>query len=130
MSSLITPGTYTLTCDITNPSPDRRVKRDWRAEPVIKAGTVFCVVTRCEGTDKEIQELREQDAWSFQSTTFGTDLYDLIALHLVPMTEVPSDYLARVDYYNAGTRLLDILHAAGKITMVDVEQALEKYKAQ
>jgi len=40
---VLKPGTYKLTRDIKNPKPDRRVKEDWRAHPVWKAGTEFLV---------------------------------------------------------------------------------------
>lgn len=40
---MLKPGTYVLPCDVTNPEPDRRHKRDWREFPVWKKGEEFVV---------------------------------------------------------------------------------------
>lgn len=37
------PGTYRLAIDVRNPCADRRKKSDWRAAPIIFAGTGFVV---------------------------------------------------------------------------------------
>ena len=40
---MLKPGTYRLARDVTNPSPDRRRTRDWRASPVWEKGEEFLV---------------------------------------------------------------------------------------
>lgn len=40
---MLKPGIYKLTQDVTNPNPDRRLRRDWRGLPVWSSGQEFLV---------------------------------------------------------------------------------------
>jgi hypothetical protein len=127
----IKPGTYRLTRDVINPHPDRRMRRDWRALPVVPAGTMFAVSLWCPGTDNETVELKAHSSvghdWSIGPSN---DLFDLIAPFLYPVEESPTDYLLRETYEHHAGRLLDILVTQGKLTLADVVEALEAYKAE
>src|SRR6185436_5857324 len=47
-------GFYRLTCDVDNPSPDRRQKHDWRALPTWKKDRRFVIVDHL-GDGPELQ---------------------------------------------------------------------------
>ena len=41
----LTDGLYVATCDVMNPHPDGRKRRDWTAEPLWRAGEQYTVRT-------------------------------------------------------------------------------------
>lgn len=53
------PGTYKLSRDVKNPTPDRRFKNDWRFRPEWKAGTEFLVVGKTHDmlTEEDVANL-------------------------------------------------------------------------
>lgn len=51
-----TEKTLVLTKDIWNPESDRRYKRDWRKEELLKKGTKFVVITEVYDISERIQE--------------------------------------------------------------------------
>lgn len=124
MAPKLEPGTYVLSQDVVNPTPDRRVKHDWRSLPVWKAGTVFAV-GKFALTDS--LEMYEQDAYHYRCFRDHAPEFGLLAPHLVPMNEAPSDYLKRSNWGTAAIDVLDRLAARGDITLEQVKTALQEW---
>ena len=128
-------GTYALTRDIENPKPGRHSNHDWRTMKLYRKG--FKVVVEHERFDK-FSALGDETFMSigapggFQGVCAHTrpDLFGLLVAHLEPVTEAPSDYLARVRWSHLQDVILDRLHAAGLFTMADVEKALQGVLAE
>lgn len=119
------PGTYRLTREVANPEPDRRQRYDWRALVTMEKGTLFVVETRHPG----VTVIRRQNG--SLSEPEGMPLFEAIAPYLEPVTERPTDLLARRGYvHNMRGHVLDRLFAAGKVTLADVESALNEIEAE
>ncbi len=117
-------GTFQLARTLENPKPNKRNGRDWTCAPEWKAGTYF-VIEDWYGSDRDNPiaciRLQHRDSKDLVETD---DRFWLIARHLTPVAEQPSDYLARTRNADSANAVLDYLAEAGKITLHDVEQAM------
>jgi len=125
------PGIYRLTCDVTNPHPDRRSKRDWRKLPVWKAGTIFYVKI-----DREYGfPVMHSGRWHHQDLRGHRQSPDsewtALVPHLEPVEIDSVDRLLRADYHvgrGLGEHVLpeavQLLIDQGKITLADLSAAM------
>jgi hypothetical protein len=122
---MLKPGTYRLVADFKSPTPDKRQKHDWRAQPVIPAGTLVYV---------RESAMAKGHAQAFAGKLSVNDVRDndrgwegLFTL-LEPVPETPTLYLRRMGWSHAyaACTLLDALFAAGRFTMADVEDIVRK----
>lgn len=113
-------GTYVLNKDIKNPSPDRRVTGDWRAEPVWESGDKFFIqVWRNDET-----RIRRIDSYSHQEFIMFRDMpCDALIGNLEPTDENPSLYLKRRGNHLSSLEILDTLVACGRLTWTDMQMA-------
>jgi hypothetical protein len=81
--SVLRPGTYRLTIDIENPCVDRRKKSDWRAAPIISAGSGFVVEALLNDDGKPIGasiiSAEAGNDWSYIPSNPRGSLYPLFA---------------------------------------------------
>lgn len=121
MKPNLKPGTYSLVQNVENPKPDRRMRHDWRAEPLFKAGRTFIVSLEPEGL-----AVRAADGWAHQWLYIEHHSIGraLVNAGLRPVAEAPSDYLRREAWEHLAPSVLDRLHAMGAITMDQVVAAL------
>ena len=127
-------GLYILTRDVTNPHPDRRMTRDWRAAVVIKCGTKLAIRERhVDGYDEKPDRMRKvivkAGGWEYgEEASF--ELLDAIleSGSLVKFQpETAHDTLVEEEMLNRGTdwtvEAFEVLVAAGKVNLDDVRAA-------
>lgn len=117
-------GTFQLRRSVENPKPNKRNSRDWRCLPEWTGGTYF-IVEDWYGSDRDhpLACIRTQHRDS-PDIVETDDRFWLIARHLIPVEEKPSDYLARTRNTNNAPDVLDYLADTGIITSLQVEQAM------
>lgn len=121
-----------LTANVTNPKPDRRSKYDWRDFPVLKKGTKFTIVeeeTEIEipglGTRPYTFKIIELTGRASYSVHQKHPLYDLLMAALEPVANKDfAAFEALVEDCDT-ERLLIVLFKAGKLTLDDVQEALD-----
>lgn len=124
------PGTYQLTRDVENPKPDRRSRSDWRLQAVLEKGTRF-VATREVYGSVEVTALRRFGSYRDATPHFCEEVFNAIVPYLERVADKPTDLLARRGYVDGMRGLvLDRLFATGKITLADVESALNEIEAE
>lgn len=117
------PGVYRLTKDLPAIDPDKRVRHDWRHMPR-KEGTLFAV--RKNISIDDALDLAELHGYSHQMFPLRHSKVQSMLEYLEPVQELtPRQYLALEEHgdYSA-VRALDLLHAAGKITLEDIKNVL------
>lgn len=118
----IRPGTYKLTSDVDNPKPDRRVKHylhSWRGWVKWPTGMVFCVTY--DSIQKKMLRIFPQGGYGSTAIRPYEDGFQQLAAALTEVTELPSDYLARIGWLNLAPEVLDKL-----CCVEDVQMALEQ----
>lgn len=135
----IIEGLYTVSKDVRMPYSDKRKSRDWRAEPVIRAGREFIVRAepKFAGPDETVLQLcigaRDDNFWGLHSVRVDDrDYADLIDA-LEPLKDNTIDGV--LDRYGLKKRdLLDELLERGHVTVEALErighEMHEKTKAQ
>lgn len=119
--TLLEYGTYMLVETVSNPAPDRRVKADWRACPTWEAGRIFIMTP---------WGIRSQNSYAHQMIESYEDRFELLASKLKPVIETPSMLLRRLDWSNLAESILDKLAADGRITIDQVQAALDAVLAE
>lgn len=125
----MTPGVYRLTKDLPAIDPDKRVRHGWRCMPM-KEGTLFAV--RRNISIDDALDLAELYGYSHQMFPLRHSKVQSMLEYLEPVQELtPRQYLALEEYgdYSA-LRALDLLHAAGKITLEDIKSVLRVVREQ
>lgn len=124
----LTPGTYTLSCDVQNPEPDRRKSYDWTARALWQKGATYVVseedLPMPDGMpDRKVLMVAPQNAMIYR-VPLSSPKGQAIALHLLPIEEQVSDWLRRQELgLHYAPDILDRLVAIGKLSRVDVEAA-------
>lgn len=110
-------GTYRLKTTITNPSPDRRHRHDWRLAESWKEGQLFHLDNGVYG-------------WSIRSNsssrTINLDVdprFTLIYNNLEIVVEQPRIWLLRNGWAHMGDDIIQNLFEKGKFTMDEFLQA-------
>lgn len=127
------PGTYRLTQDVVNPSPDRRKRHDWRDFPVWKKGSVIRIDTWMKGEVVQGHQLQDTMEMTMQGShscyhaeSWNRDgAFWLLIPHLEPLEETVSDMLIRKGSHLSAPAILDYFAEQGAITKEQVEKALE-----
>lgn len=94
-NTLLEPGTYKLTHEVKNPSPDRRTNQSrlssWESWAVWPAGMLFTVEA-----DHEYPTLnRVRPRGGIRSVSNHDKAYAALVANLEPVQEQPSDYIKR-----------------------------------
>lgn len=139
----IPAGAYTIEVDVKNPSPDRRMTRDWTKAPVWTAGTEFVVREQVRMTKVHLEEtvadLPKDVADSLRARNVYTVVemagdrhaslhrvgpghvaqYMALAIALVPTEESVAQLMARVECDN---RFVAWLVETDRVSRADLEK--------
>lgn len=129
----LAPGLYLLKQNVLNPSPDRRMKYDWRKKPVWPKGAKFHV--EADHFDMDVAGGRRVEfvvmfmSGNGRSSRISEhdDLFKLLAPALEPASvekQTLDDLLGREPNLNLAKAALERLLASGKLTLDDIEAAL------
>jgi hypothetical protein len=122
MTTQLTPGLYTLSRDVANPSPDRRQKYDWRVRPTWTAGTEFYVET------ERFAERAGMLVMTLSHARFSHRLYEheakfmLLAAALVPVAMTPVQRLHVTFLADGSPRAYPVLERLVRDGVVTIEQ--------
>jgi hypothetical protein len=118
------PGTYILTRDVQNPSPDRRQRHDWRARETWEQGMKFSVFEIRQ--DKSLVIYRQG---SSQPVYSHEPKFILLASSgaMKRIDEAPSDWLKR-ESANAGLEAIAILDAFVECEIITLDDVREMSK--
>ena len=120
------PGPYVLRGDFTPPKLDRR-SNDWR-KAVVKDGTLFHVVSSSIIEVSEYAEAYPLHGSPSNSVNNSERRgWKKFFEQLEPVGDRPSWYLERHHSRLSGAMVLDQLSYEGKITIQEVEEALERW---
>lgn len=117
----LTPGTYRTSRDVAAISPDRRMRRDWRATAV-KKGTIVHVRPFQLDDDRTVLELWAGE-WPHQSIGVR-DAAELIAA-LEPVQDTPGLWMDREHNGYGARMILNQLVKDGVVTLDQVKAAYE-----
>lgn len=125
------PGYYRLTCDVTNPHPDRRKTREITAAPVWKKGTRFAVREQLRDVNTPVLTIEfADDRHAILTRRYEWDeAFKVIAPHLDPIA--PDLYLTLHKLMVHDSRsILDRLVRSGRVTLGEVEEAAAELEAE
>ena len=121
---------FVLDCEIENPSPDRRCKHDWRLLKKVDKGARFMVVI---DRDHPAAITLERVDWRHSilyRLSLMSDLFPVIAPHLVPVEETLDDILHKAGYSASAEEILDLFVKQGRVSLDDVRAAVHTIRHQ
>lgn len=131
LTQKIETGKYLLNKDIVNPDSDRRCKRDWRYEPILKAGTLFYIQgDKISPEGIRSYEIRDYHALSYKCLLFYEKTTDPLILEILSnITRIEEKTVG--DIFNgrdslgtdSAATILAHLVEQGKLTVADIETA-------
>jgi len=118
--------TLALTEDVKNPSPDRRVKRDWRKVPIWTKGTRFIVTTETfeleDGSEHDLLYIELRGAYP----RVGAADYPGLMAVLQPTEPNLDDVLGQYarKFYGGPKDVIQQLVKNGTLTFKQIERAV------
>lgn len=133
----LTEGTYRLTCDVTNPKPDRRANqhhaRSWRSHVTWKQGMVFIVTPSPNSPSLLRIYLRDGFEMDAVMDRIDQEAFTVLAGALERIEEEPSDLLVRLEHSLAGQyalRMLDKIGLSEKKIRALIEEIENEWQAE
>jgi hypothetical protein len=126
----LAPGTYRLTCDVTNPEPDRRVKGDWRKAPVIPAGKIFRMLSRGDRSYPVLVPVGDR-YWILHDLNVGSQFCAPLVNAIVPNLEpIEQTHAAWFDEEQIEDRFARWLVTSGRMTREELLAIWNVYDAE